>query len=136
MRISKKGLYALEALVALGKNYPRRVAKIREIASAEGIPEKFLELILLDLKRARLVESERGARGGYRLRRPPSKIYLGEIVRTMDGPLAPFADAQSLRKLVAGDRRHRAIYRLFLQVRDAAARIMDHTSLADLCRRR
>jgi Rrf2 family protein len=136
MRISKKSLYALEALVALGRNHPRPVAKIREIASSEGIPEKFLELILLELKRARVVESERGAKGGYRLRRSPSKIYLGEIVRTLDGPLAPFGDAQSLRKLVVGDKRHRAIYRVFLEVRNAAARIMDHTSLADLCRRR
>ena len=133
MHISKKGLYALEALVVLGKNYPKRVAKIHEIAAGEGIPEKFLELILLELKRARLVESERGAKGGYRLRRSPARIFLGEIVRTIDGPLAPFGDAQSLRRLVAGDKRHRAIYRLFLDVRNAASRIMDHTSLADLC---
>lgn len=136
MRISKKGLYALQALVVLGRNYPKGVAKIREIASSEGIPEKFLELILLELKRARLVESERGAKGGYRLRRPPSTIFLGEIVRTIDGPLAPFGDAESLRRLVADDKQHRQIYRVFLDVRNAAARIMDHTSLADLCRRR
>lgn len=134
MRISKKGLYALEALVVLAKNYPKRVAKIREIASSEGIPEKFLELILLELKRARLVESERGAKGGYRLRRAPARIFLGEIVRTIDGPLAPFGDAETLRRLVAGDKRHRTIYRVFLDVRNAASRIMDYTSLADLCR--
>ena len=136
MRVSKKGLYALEALMVLANRYPKRVTKIREIASAERIPEKFLELILLELKRARLVESERGARGGYRLRRAPGRIFLGEIIRTIDGPLAPFGDAASLRRLVARDRKHRPLYRLFLDVRNAAARIMDHTSLADLCRRR
>jgi Rrf2 family protein len=136
MRVSKKGLYALEALMVLANRYPKRVTKIREIASAEHIPEKFLELILLELKRARLLESERGARGGYRLRRPPARIYLGEIIRTIDGPLAPFGDAASLRRLVVRDRKHRPLYRLFLDVRNAAARIMDHTSLADLCRRR
>lgn len=119
----------------LGKNYPERLMKIHEIASSEGIPEKFLELILLELKRARLVESERGAKGGYRLRRSPRQIFLGEIIRTIDGPLAPFGDAESLRRLVAGDKKHRALYRLFLDVRNAAARILDHTSLADLRRR-
>ena len=136
MRISKKGLYALKAMMVLGRNYPRRVIKIHEIAAGEDIPEKFLELILLELKRARLVDSERGARGGYRLRRSPRQIFLGEIVRTIDGPLAPFGDAELLRRLVARDKKHRAIYRLFLDVRNAAARIMDHTSLADLCSRR
>lgn len=135
MRISKQGLYGLEAMLALGKNYPERLMKIHEIAASEGIPEKFLELILLELKRARLVESERGAKGGYRLRRSPRQIFLGEIVRTIDGPLAPFGDAESLRRLVARDRKHRAIFRVFLDVRNAAARILDHTSLADLCRR-
>jgi Rrf2 family protein len=136
MRISKKGLYALKAMMVLGKNYPTRVIKIHEIAAGEDIPEKFLELILLELKRARLVDSERGARGGYRLRRSPRQIFLGEIVRTIDGPLAPFGDAALLRRLVVRDKKHRAIYRLFLDVRNAAARIMDHTSLADLCARR
>jgi Rrf2 family protein len=136
MRISKKGLYALKAMLVLAKNSPTRMTKIHEIAARENIPEKFLELILLDLKRARLVDSQRGARGGYRLRRPARRIFLGEIVRTIDGPLAPFGDAELLRRLVARDKKDRAIYRLFLEVRNAAARIMDHTSLADLCARR
>lgn len=133
MRVSKKGLYALEAMMMLARNYPKRLITIHEIASSERIPEKFLELILLDLKNARLVESERGAKGGYRLRRPPSKIFLGEIIRTLDGPLAPFGDAQSLRKLVERDKKHSALYRIFLDVRNSAARILDHTSIHDLC---
>lgn len=134
MRISNKGLYALEAMVKLAENYPERPTKIHEIAVAEHIPEKFLELILLDLKTARLVESLRGASGGYRLRRHPSKVFLGEIIRTIDGPLAPLGDAESLRRLVKHDKKHRALYQVFLDVRNAAAGILDHTSLADLCR--
>lgn len=133
MKISKKGLYALEAMIVLGKNYPKHVTRIHDIASAERIPEKFLELILVDLKRSGLVESERGAKGGYRLKRSPRRIYLGEIIRTIDGPLAPFGDAQSLRRLVARDKKHRALYQVFLDVRNAASRIVDHTTLADLC---
>lgn len=132
MRISSKGLYALEAMIRLAKNYPERPTKIHDIAVQEEIPEKFLELILLNLKAARLVESIRGANGGYRLRRPPDKIFLGEIIRTIDGALAPMGDAESLRRLVKVDRKHSSLYQVFLDVRNAAAGILDHTSLADL----
>ena len=132
MKISQKGLYALQAMLMLAQKHSEAPVKIREIASAERLPEKFLELILLELNRARLVESVRGARGGYRLRRPPSKIHLGEIIRTIDGPLAPFGDAELLRKLVERDKKHSALYRVFLDVRNASARILDHTSLADI----
>ena len=133
MRISKKGLYALEAAIRLARNWSGKPMKIREIAELDGIPEKFLELILLDLKNARLVESQRGAKGGYRLRRAPSKIFLGEIVRKIDGPLAPLGDAQGLRMLVKSDKQHSALYQVLLDVRNATAGILDHTSLADLC---
>ncbi|HLY60310.1 MAG TPA: Rrf2 family transcriptional regulator [Terriglobia bacterium] len=132
MRISKKGLYALEAMIALAKNYPDRTTKIHEIAVSDRIPEKFLEAILLDLKTARLVDSLRGAHGGYLLRRAPSKVFLGEIIRTIDGPLAPMGDAETLRRLVKRDKRHSALYQVLLDVRNAAAGILDHTSLADL----
>jgi len=133
MRISSKGLYALEAMVRLARNYGQKPTKIHEIAVQEEIPEKFLELILLDLKAARLVESLRGANGGYRLRRAPDNIFLGEIIRTVDGPLAPLGDAETLRRLVRNDQKHSSLYQIMLDVRDAAARILDHTSLADLC---
>ena len=134
MRISSKGLYALEAMIRLARNYPERPTKIHDIATEDEIPEKFLELILLDLKAARLVESLRGANGGYRLRRAPEKIFLGEIIRTVDGPLAPLGDAESLRRMVKKDRKHSALYQVLLDVRNAAAGILDHTSIADLCR--
>jgi Rrf2 family protein len=136
MRISKKGLYALQAMMRLAKDYHHPPVTIHTIAVSEGIPEKFLELILHHLKSARLLESVRGARGGYGLKRSPSKIFLGEIIRTIDGPLAPLADAAGLRRLVKQDRQHSALYRVFLDVRNAAARILDHTSLADLAQGR
>src|SRR5216683_3287123 len=102
MKISQKGLYALQAM------------------------------ILLELKNARIVESVRGAKGGYQLRRPPSEIYLSEIIRLIDGPLAPFGDAEQLRSLIDRDAEHRALYRVFLDVRDAAARILESTTLAEI----
>ena len=132
MKISQKGLYALQAMMMLARHYRQGAIKIREIAYEENLPEKFLELILLELKNARIVESVRGAKGGYQLRRDPSEIRLSEIMRLIDGPLAPFGDAEQLRALIARDLPHRALYQLFLDVRDAAANILENTSLADL----
>lgn len=132
MKISQKGLYALQALMMLARHHQQGAIKIRQIAYEENLPEKFLELILLELKNARLVESVRGANGGYQLRRPPSEIYLSEVIRLIDGPLAPLGDAESLRESIDRDAPHRALYQVFLQVRDAAARILESTSLADI----
>ena len=132
MKISQKGLYALQALMMLARHYNQGAIRIRDVAYEEDLPEKFLELILLEMKNARIVESVRGAKGGYQLRRPPSEIRLSEIIRLIDGPLAPFGDAEQLRSLIDRDAEHRALYQVFLDVRDAAAKILEHTSLADI----
>lgn len=132
MKISQKGLYALQAMMVLARRYSQGTIHIRDIAYEEGLPEKFLELILLELKNARMVESVRGAKGGYQLRRPPSEIRLSEIIRLIDGTIAPFGDAEQLRDLISRDAGHRALYQVFLDVRDAAVRILDNTTLADI----
>jgi Rrf2 family protein len=135
MRISKKGLYALKALMHLAAAYREGIVRIHTIAEAEQIPVKFLESILVTLKNARIVASQRGRQGGYRLRRPPDAIFVGEVVRTMDGPLAPFGDVAELTFRVRTDRRHAGLFDLFLAVRNAAADILDHTTLDDLLER-
>jgi Rrf2 family protein len=135
MKISQKGLYALQAMMMLARWYNQGAIRIRDIAYEEGLPEKFLELILLELKNARIVDSVRGAKGGYRLRRAPSEIRLSEIIRLIDGPLAPFGDAEQLRTLIDRDAEHRLLYRIFLDVRDAAAKILENTTLADIVQR-
>jgi Rrf2 family protein len=132
LKISQKGLYALQAIMTLGRRYGAETVKIRDIAIDSDLPEKFLELILLELKNARIVESVRGAKGGYRLRRAPAEIKLSEIIRLVDGPLAPFGDADQLRSLITSDPDHRVLYKVFLDVRDAAAKILENTSVADL----
>lgn len=132
MRISQKGLYALQALIVLARHNPGEIVKIRDIAEEEQLPEKFLEAILRDLKRARFVTSVRGANGGYHLRRPPNEIFLGEVIRRIDGPLAPFEDAESLRERVKSNNKHRSLFSVLLEVRDATARILDNTCLADV----
>lgn len=120
--------------MTLARRYGNETVKIRDIAIDSDLPEKFLELILLELKNARIVESVRGAKGGYRLRRAPAEIKLSEIVRLVDGPLAPFGDADQLRNLIVTDPDHRALYGVFLEVRDAAAKILESTSVADIIR--
>ena len=132
MRVSQKGLYAMQALMMLARHHDQGAIRIRDIAYEEELPEKFLELILLELKNTRIVESIRGSKGGYQLRRSPSDVRLAEIIRLIDGPLAPFADAEQLRTLIDRDADHRALYQVFLNVRDAAAKILENTTLADL----
>ena len=132
MKISQKGLYALQAMMTLARKHEQGAIKIREIAAESNLPEKFLELILLELKNARIVDSVRGARGGYQLRRDPAEIPLSDIIRLVDGPLAPMGDAEQLRSLIDKDEDHRALYEVFLAVRDAAAKILEHTTVADL----
>jgi len=82
--------------------------------------------------RVSIVDSVRGARGGYQLRRAPSEIPLSDIIRLVDGPLAPMGDAEQLRGMIAKDADHRALYEVFLAVRDAAAKILENTTVADL----
>jgi len=135
MKISHRGLYALKALMHLAESYDRGLVKIHEIAEEESLPEKFLEGILVTLKNGRLVSSQRGREGGYRLRRPPEEVLVGEVVRLMDGPLAPFGDAVELAHRVRTEPRHAGLFDLFLDVRNAAAQILDHTSLRDLVER-
>jgi Rrf2 family protein len=132
LKISQKGLYALQAMMTLARRYEQGAIKIRDIAGESDLPEKFLELILLELKNARIVDSVRGARGGYRLRRAPSEIRLSEIIRLIDGPLAPLGDAEQLRSMIDNDADHRALFEVFLAVRDAAAKILENTTIADI----
>jgi Rrf2 family protein len=132
LKISQKGLYALQAMMTLARKHDQGAIKIREIAADSDLPEKFLELILLELKNARIVDSVRGARGGYRLRRDPAELPLSDIIRLVDGPLAPMGDAEQLRGLIAKGGDHRALYEVFLAVRDAAAKILENTTIADV----
>lgn len=132
MRISRRGLYALKALIHLAERWDGEAVPTREIAAREEIPEKFLEAILVTLKNARFVASQRGRDGGYRLARPPREVVVGDVVRLLDGPLAPFGDAAELTRRVRTEVRHAGLFDLFLEVRNAAAAILDHTTLADL----
>ncbi len=134
MKISKKGLYAIEALMYLTDNFEKGVVPIHVISENEQIPKKFLEQILLLLKNADILESEKGKEGGYRLKNHPKETSLGKVIRLIDGPLAPLSNAKYLEEMSVKDERHCGLYRLLLEVRNCAARLLDQTNFYDLCR--
>ncbi|MDX1388825.1 MAG: Rrf2 family transcriptional regulator [Acidobacteriota bacterium] len=135
MKLSKKGEYGIRAVGHLAERHGEGVIHIREIAEQESIPAKFLEGILLQLKRAGVVNSRRGVEGGYALARPPDRVMLGEVIRVLDGPLAPMGSAAELKQLMRGNPRQAGLYSILMDVRDAAAAILDRTSFADLVTR-
>src|ERR1700726_4989559 len=86
--LSKKSKYALKAMLVLAKEYGQGPVLISDMAQREGVPRKFLELILLELKNQGFLQSKKGKGGGYALARPPQQIRVGEVLRAVDGPIA------------------------------------------------
>lgn len=125
----------MRALCHLAARYGEGLTHIREIATAEDLPCKFLEGILLALKRAGFVKSRRGNEGGYALARPPEQIMVGDVLRALDGPLSPIANASDLQAMMDRNPGQRGFYSLLLDVRNAISGILDYTSLAEVLRR-
>jgi Rrf2 family protein len=135
--ISKRTQYGLKALVALGRQHGAGPVLISALASEENIPLKFLEGILLDLKGHGLLDSKRGKNGGYLLRRPPSSITIGSVIRAMEGPLAPLpcASETAFRPCEECTDVESCGTRIIMrQVRDAIAGVLDQATLADVIR--
>src|SRR5215216_6504251 len=133
--LSKKAKYAIKALLALANCEREEPMRLADLAGAEQIPPRFLELILLGLRNHGILQSRKGKGGGYRLARDPSEIYLGQIVRMFDGPLAPVPCASQTAYVRCADCRNEAVCGVHLamkEVRDATAKILDGTSLAAL----
>ena len=135
MRLSRKGEYALRAMIVLATHHGQGPMRIAEIAERERIPKKFLEQILLDLKKAGLVHSKRGAGGGYFLVRPPGQITLAEVVRTIDGPLAPLSCVSRHAHVRCPEQKSCGLYSVMREVRDAIADVMEGVTLGDACLR-
>jgi Rrf2 family protein len=114
-----------------------QVVQIKAIAEREQIPAKFLEQILLSLKNAGLLHSKMGVGGGYYLAKPPEEITLGQIVRVLDGPLAPINCVSHMAYEPCGcpDEETCGLRLVMLDVRNAIADILDNTSLADVSAR-
>ena len=132
MRLTTRSEYALLALIHLSRQSPEDYQSVQSIGSSRDIPAKYLEQILLTLKRARFVQSQRGQRGGYRLARPASRISLAEVVRLFDGPLAPTDSASKHFYEPTPVERERRLLRVFREIRDHVADKLESTSIADV----
>jgi Rrf2 family protein len=136
--LTRKTKYALNALSYLAKAQHRGPVLIAELAREERIPKKYLERILLDLKVRGILRSQKGKGGGYYLGRKPEQISVSEVVRLMDGPLAPVSCVSETAYERCSECRDEAacgIRLVMKEVRDAIANILDGTSLADLVQR-
>ncbi|MBN1309868.1 MAG: Rrf2 family transcriptional regulator [Anaerolineae bacterium] len=138
MKLSKRGEYGLRAMIDLANwTTESAVVPIKDIATQEKIPVKFLEQILLMLKNAGLLQSKMGVGGGYYLAKPPEEITLGHIIRVLDGPLAPVRCVSQMAYEPCGcpDEETCGLRLVMLDVRNAIADILDTTTLADVIAR-
>jgi Rrf2 family protein len=136
VKLSKKSEYGLRALLELTLAHGRTTLQRHEIAERQHIPVEFLEQILLALKRAGLLASRRGMKGGYALIKPPEHVTLGQVIRILDGPLAPIGCVsktayQKCSDCPYADKPRCPVQHVMGTVRDAIAGILDHYTLAD-----
>jgi Rrf2 family protein len=134
MKLSVRGEYALRALLVLTLHYGENVVHIEMIAEEQKIPKKFLAQILNDLKALGAVESRRGARGGYRLARPPESITLASIVEHVEGAMAPVScvSQRFYKRCTCPDEALCPIRDVMKEAREAVVTIMERLTLADL----
>lgn len=132
MKLSAKSEYAFLALIYLARKSEQGLLKIKEIAEAQKIPKKYLEQILIVLKRAGYVKSKAGANGGYCLGRSPTKINLAEIIRLIDGALAPIESVSKYFYAPTPLEREEGMMRVLRKLRDHIAKVMETTTLAQI----
>jgi Rrf2 family protein len=133
--LTNKGKYGLKAMIHLAGQEPGKPALVSDIAAKNNIPKKFLDAILLDLRNAGLLNSKKGKGGGYALAKSPHKIMIGQIIRVLDGPLAPIRCASAnyyQRCDDCPDEKRCGVHLVMFEVRNAIARVLDNRSLAEM----
>jgi Rrf2 family protein len=132
MSVSSKCYYAIRAVYALSEHESVEPMKIAEIADREQIPIRFLEVILGQLKGGGFVQSRRGAEGGYRLAKPPDQITVGQVMRFVDGPIAPVDCVSQSRPKECEFHGECHFFGFWGRVRQAISDVVDRTTFADL----
>ena len=132
MKLTRRSEYALLALIHLARAKGEGYVSVAAMAEAQGLPAKFLEQLLMALKRARLVKSQKGPHGGYRLARPAEKISLAEVIRLLDGALAPTESVSTYFYEPTPVEREKRLLRVFKEIRDLVSARLEKTSLADV----
>jgi Rrf2 family protein len=135
MKLTSKSEYALLAMVYLARQPVDVYIPVDTIAAEQGIPPKFLEQILLTLKRARYLASLKGHNGGYRLAQNPESITLAAVIRLLDGPLAPTESVSKNFYRSTPIEKETLLVEVFARVRDCMLDILENTTLADVCKR-
>jgi Rrf2 family transcriptional regulator, cysteine metabolism repressor len=134
VRISAKGEYAIKAMVDLALHDGPDLQPIQDIAARQSIPQRYLEQVLLQLKRSGFLYARRGSSGGYRLSRPPDQITVGALLRAVEGPSAA-ADGRPRGGRGAAPDDSAGLGELWREIDRAVAAVVDRTSLEDLRRR-
>ena len=132
--LTKKGKYALKAMVHLATLRELEIEQVAKIAKANNIPKKFLDQILADLRNVGLVHSTKGRTGGYALAKPANKIPVGQIIRAIDGPIAPYLCASKTAYRPCDDCEEQvcAVRQIMIEVRNALSSVLDTRTLTDL----
>ena len=131
MKLSNKGRYGVKAIFDIAFHNHGKATQIKDIAERQAIPPRFLEQIFQDLKRAGLVSSKRGPRGGYHLALPPAEIRIGDIVRALEGPIT----LSSSKENGEGDATSRAVTEAFEELSREIDACFDGKTIEDLCER-
>jgi Rrf2 family protein len=132
MKLTNKSEYALLAVVALARNYPKGLLSGDELSEAQAIPKRFLQQILFSLKRGGFIRSVKGKQGGYELAKPPKDISVAEIVRFFEGPLAPTTSVSQNYYHPSPIEHEPGLVKLFGEIRNRVAEALEDTTLQDL----
>lgn len=135
MKLSKKSDYALRAMVYLSLNHQKGAIQIKDISAKEKIPQKFLENILLTLRKAGILNSRMGLKGGYELARSPDLITTGDVIRALDGAIAPVDCVSQMSYKPCTEEVTCVIRGVMMDVRNAITDVLDTMTFADLCKR-
>jgi len=135
MKLSTKSEYACLALIDLAENFNKDLVKIEDISKRKDIPKKYLEQILLLLNHAGYLHSKRGVDGGYKLSKHPGKISIAEIIRLMDGALAPVESVSKYFYEHTAIEKNKRLITIFKNIRDYISNKLEKTTFADLIKK-
>ncbi len=134
MKLSTKGRYGVTAMYDLALHYGKGYVSLKSIAERQMLSETYLEQLIAQLRKAGLVKSSRGSRGGYSLSKDPSNIRVGDIIRVLEGPIAPVECVSELENQESCIKMDQCITRdIWIQLKESMESVLDSFTLADLC---
>lgn len=134
MRLSTRGHYGLKAMFDLAQHYGSGPISLKTVAERQNLSDHYLEQLMAMLRKSGLVKSMRGAQGGYVLAREPSEIKVGDVIRALEGPIAPVYCVSEKNPGSCDEADHCITRTVWARVRDGLAQVLDSISLADMCR--